>query len=181
MTSPATPPQRCSERLRLSLSLGSRRLRAFPRIQAMTNTPMNHFSILRAILVALALSACASPPAANHTEIIGTWRWVSVSGRRIDQQFYARYSSDGKAVTWPAPKGWSDSEGVSRGRYSLSNGYLILAPDSGADAPKARIHIQNDQMTLTTDEGYQLVFRRIVPPVEPGRLADGSPAGFAQH
>ena len=133
------------------------------------------------LVVALALSACASPPMSSDPAIIGTWRWVSVDGRRVEQPFYARYYPNGKAVTWPAPKSWSDSKGVSRGRYSVSNGYLVLETGSGPDNPKSRVRIQKDEMTLTTDEGHRLLYRRVIPPLEPGRLADGSPAGFAQH
>jgi len=91
-----------------------------------------------------------------------------------------RFDPDDKAATWPAPQGWSDSKGVSRGRYSIANGFLVIETGSRSYNPKSRIRIEKDEMTLTTDEGHRLLYRRVIPPVEPGRLADGSAAGF-QH
>ena len=95
--------------------------------------------------------------------------------------FYIRFYPNGKVSTWPAPQSWSDGKGVSRGRYSITQGYLILETGSGADNPKSRIQIQKEQMILTTDEGIRLIYRRIVPPIEPGKLEDGSAAGFYKH
>ena len=142
---------------------------------------MTTFPLFRLLISALALSACASPPPSSDTGIIGTWRWVSVEGKQVPEPFYARYYPDGKAATWPAPQSWSDSKGVSRGRYSVVNGHLILETGSGADNPKSRVLIQKNQMTLTTHEGYRLIYRRVVPPIEPGKLEDGSAAGYAKH
>jgi hypothetical protein len=117
----------------------------------------------------------------SNPELIGTWRWVSIDDRRIDQPFYARYYPNGKAATWPAPRSWSDSKGVSRGRYTVTNGTLVLKTDRGQDDPKTRIQIRGSGMTLTTDENHRLGYRRVVPNIEPGRLETGAPAGVLQN
>lgn len=143
-----------------------------------TATTVPSFCLL---LFSLTLSACASPPALSNADLIGTWRWVSVDGHRVPEPFYIRYYPNGKVASWPAPRNGSDAKGVSRGGYSIANGYLILKTGSGADDPRSRIQIQKDQMTLTTDEGHRVVYRRVLPAIAPGKLEDGSPACYAKH
>ena len=142
---------------------------------------MKTFFLLRLVSLALVFSACASPPASSEANVVGTWHWLGVDGQRVPEPFYIRYYPNGKSASWPAPKSWSDTKGVSRGGYSIANGYLILETGRGADNPKSRIQIDKDLMTLTTDEGHRLIYRRLATPIEPGKLEDGSPAGFAKH
>ncbi|MCD6050146.1 MAG: hypothetical protein K0Q55_1549 [Verrucomicrobia bacterium] len=171
---------------------------------------MKTLSLLCSLAFLLCLSACASkpqPPSPNsllpqqstqpqsppqqlreqkqpqqkNTAIIGTWQWVLDNGNPVSHLFYVRYYPNGKIASWPSPKDWSDSKGVSHGRYSVADGFLFLGTGSGANTAKSRAEIQGQELIVTTSTGQQLVYRRINPAIEPGKLANGSPAGFAQH
>jgi len=81
-----------------------------------------------------------------------------------------RYYADGTAATWPAPEGWSTTtNGVSHGRYHLEGEFLVLETGAGKDDPKSRMTITGDEMVLITDESNRLVYRRVVPDLEPGK------------
>ncbi len=138
------------------------------------------FRLLAAFICAFALSAYAGSPKSIEGDVVGTWRWVSVNGKRVPEPFYIRYYANGTLASWPAPKSWSDSKGVSRGHYAITNGFLVLKTGS-TDSPKSRIQIQKDQMKFKTGEGVQLIYQRVLPTVEPGRLENGAPAGYAKH
>lgn len=120
-------------------------------------------------------------PEQKNTDIIGTWQWVLDDGTPVSQSFYVRYYSNGKVASWPSPKDWSDSKGVSYGRYSVVKNFLSLETSSGANTPKSRLQIADQEMLITTASGRQLGYRRVTPAPAPGKLPDGKPAGFAHH
>ena len=117
----------------------------------------------------------------KNTGIIGTWQWVLDNGSPVSQLFFIRYYANGKAASWPSPKDWSDSKGVSHGRYSVTNNILIIETGSAANNPKSQIEIQDQDMLVTTASGHQLVYRRVTPGIDPGKLPNGKPAGFAHQ
>jgi len=88
----------------------------------------------------------------------------------VTQRFHIRYYADGTAATWPAPAGWrTTTNGVSRGRYHLVGEFLVVETGTGKNDPKARMIITGDEMVLTNDESNRLVYRRVVPDLEPGK------------
>ena len=85
-------------------------------------------------------------------------------------RFHVRYYTDGTAATWPAPAGWpTTTNGVSRGRYHLEGEFLVIETGSGKDDPRSRMTIKGDEMVLINVESNRLVYRRVVPDLEPGR------------
>ena len=124
--------------------------------------------ILLLLGFALCHPASAKPPPLN-TAIVGTWRWASVNGRPVDKPFYLRYDADGTCSSWPVPKDWPNKNGVSYGKYSVADGKLILDTGSGKFDPKSKLVIQGDQMTLTTEDSDQMIYRWIVPTLDPGK------------
>jgi hypothetical protein len=142
---------------------------------------MKAFLLLCSTLFILALPVSARSHTYTSQRILGTWRWVSTDGHPVTQPFYVRYEANRQATTWPAPKGWADSKGVSRGRYYVAHGQLILESGAGQNNPKSHLRIKGHWMLLTTDEGHRLLYRRVDAPIEPGRLENGSRAGYAKH
>ncbi len=171
---------------------------------------MKPFALLFSLASLLVLSACASkpqPPSPDsrlspqttqsqtpppqrqqqkqppqkNTVIIGTWQWVLDDGNPVSQLLYVRYYPNGKIASWPSPKDWSDSKGVTHGRYSVADGSLVIATGSAANYSQSRAEIQGQELIITTSTGRQLVYSRVTPTIEPGKLADGSRAGFVQH
>lgn len=141
-------------------------------VRRIKNTMRTFLHILP--LVALLTSNCAPPPQANssspHSGVVGTWKWISIDDRKVPEQFHVRYYTDGTAATWPAPEGWSTTtNGVSHGRYHLDGEYLVLETGRGKDDPKTKLEIRGDRMILVTDESIRLIYRRIVPDIEPGK------------
>ena len=139
---------------------------------------MQSSSVTIAVL-ALLLAGCASTPptvsSTTETGVVGTWQWIRVDQQPVKEQFYVRYYPDGTAATWPAPKGWPTTvRGVSRGRYHLDGDFLVLETGAGKNDPKSRMEIKGNEMFLSTGESNTLIYHRIVPPLEPGKLRSGS-------
>jgi hypothetical protein len=134
---------------------------------------MRHSSyilLLLVLLVAGCTSQPASKPSSGQSGIVGTWRWIRVDDRAAPQRFHVRYYADGRAATWPAPAGWSTTtNGVSHGRYHLEGEFLVLETGRGKDDPKTRMTITGDEMLLIAGESNRLVYRRVVPDLEPGK------------
>jgi hypothetical protein len=77
---------------------------------------MRHsFIILAFAAVALMSFAQGSTNSVTKTSssIIGTWQWVRVDEQPITNPFFMRFYSNGTAATWPAPNGFSTTNGVS--------------------------------------------------------------------
>jgi hypothetical protein len=79
-----------------------------------------------------------------------------------------RIYPDGKCATWPAPADWNSKtvHGVSHGKVALKGGYFILP---GADV-RAKIALKGDKFFLETEDGDHLVYRRVIPDLEPGKM-----------
>ena len=124
--------------------------------------------------VAINLAGCAvglrSPSKAS---VVGTWQWVAVDQHPVKEPFFIRYYPDGKATTWPAPAGWSTTNGVSYGTYHLSGRSLVLETGAGTNDPKIQIQVKGDKMTLINDESNHLTYRRVVPDLQPGQFLPG--------
>jgi hypothetical protein len=128
-------------------------------------------SIFRVLAIALAVlvtGAAAAEREAQLSDVVGTWRFYSVNGHRWPQPFYVRIYANGKAATWPAPKDWNSEtvHGVSHGGFLVKGGYLIWA---GADI-RAKIAVKGDKFFLETEDGDHLVYRRVIPDLEPGKI-----------
>ena len=124
-------------------------------------------------LFALFLTACAPSPSTKPLAIqsgpVGTWRWVSVDKQQVTEPFHIRYYADGASVSWPAPEGWSTTNGVSHGRYHLEGSFLVIETGEGTNDPRVHLEIKGDEMVLINDESNRLVYRRVVPDLEPGK------------
>jgi hypothetical protein len=144
---------------------------------------MKTFPLFRLLACSLSLSACVNSQASSDSgSIVGTWRWTSANYHAIDHPFYTRYGADAKVATWPAPEGWSDSKGVSRGSYSVAGGFLTFYAERNKGAvAKSKIRILKNQLIMTTEDGNRLAYQRVLSPIEPGKLEDGSDAGFSKH
>ena len=118
--------------------------------------------------LAFCLSASAKPAKLSKA-IVGTWRWLGVDGRAVDEPFYLRYDPDGTCASWPVPKDWPNAKGVSRGKYSVTKDTLILDTGRGKSDPKARLILKGNQMVVTTEDSHQLIYRRMIPALEPGK------------
>jgi len=140
-------------------------------------------SLITLLSASVTLSSCVTSPAVTgDSSIVGTWKWTSANHHAIGYPFYIRYGTDAKMMTWPAPEGWSDSKGISHGTYSVANGTLTLYGDRSKEAvATSKIRVRQDQLIMTTEDGNQLVYQRVLAPVQPGKLEDGSPAGFSKH
>src|SRR5438552_13134608 len=135
-------------------------------------------SSLTIALLALLLAGCAFDSShrvvRTETGLVGTWQWIRVDQQPVKQPFYVRYYPDGTAATWPAPEGWPTTvRGVSRGRYHLDGDFLVLETGAGKNDPQSRMEIKGNEMILTTGESNTLVYHRIVPTLEPGKIRSG--------
>ncbi|HEV7927651.1 MAG TPA: lipocalin family protein [Verrucomicrobiae bacterium] len=141
----------------------------------------NQFIILA--FVAAVLAGCASSSTTSAvtppTAIVGTWQWVRVDRHKVTEPFFVRYYTNGTAATWPAPAGWSTTtNGVSQGRYHLDGDFLIIETGEGTNDPKSRIEMKGDELILVTtgdesDVGHRLIYRRVVPDLQPGKSLPG--------
>jgi hypothetical protein len=141
-----------------------------------TSNPMSRLlCIFAPILLAVGCAPTPSASASKSTSIVGTWRWIRVDQQPVKEQFYVRYCSNGTAATWPAPEGWSTTNGVSYGRYHLEGEFLVLETGEDKDNPKAHIQIKGDEMVMFNDESNRLVYHRVVPDLEAGKLQSVKP------
>lgn len=106
--------------------------------------------------------------------LVGTWRWVQVDRQPIEHPFYIRYYVDGTALTWPAPAGWSTTNGVSHGRYHLHKKLLIVETGAGKADPKSVMEIRGSELVLVNEESNRLIYRRVIPDLEPGKVPAAS-------
>ena len=113
--------------------------------------------------------------------IVGTWQWIRVDQHAVTVPFFVRYYTNGTAATWPAPEYWgTTTNGVSRGGYHLDGNFLVIETGRGTNDPKTKIEVKGDELILTTaadasDEGHNLIYRRVVPDLEPGKFLPGHP------
>lgn len=122
------------------------------------------------------LTGCSSsrPSAKTSSSVVGTWQWVRVDQQAIKEPFFVRYYPDGRAATWPAPAGWgTTTNGVSYGGYHLAGAFLVIETGAGTNDPKTQVKIKGNEMILISDESNRLIYRRIVPDLEPGKLLPG--------
>ena len=134
---------------------------------------MRHSSIVLAF-VAITLAGCAAGSrSSSNASVVGTWQWAAVDQQPVKEPFFIRYYPDGKAATWPAPAGWSTTNGVSYGGYHLSGRFLVIETGAGTNDPKTQIHIKGNEMILINDESNRLTYRRVVPDLQPGKLPPG--------
>jgi hypothetical protein len=130
-------------------------------------------SFMTAVLAGCAPSA-TSPATQPSSSIVGTWQWVRVDQQAVNEPFYVRYYPDGTACTWPAPSGWTTTtNGVSHGRYHLTGEFLVIETGAGTNDPKTHVEIKSNEMTLISDESNRLLYHRVVPDLEPGKLQPG--------
>jgi hypothetical protein len=131
-------------------------------------------TLLRATVVSVVvLAGCvgtSTTVSSKHPGLVGTWKWISMDQEIVKSPFYIRYYPDGAAATWPAPRGWSDTNGVSRGRYHLEGQFLVLETGQGKDDPRTRMKVTGDELVLVSNESNRLVYHRVVPDLEPGGL-----------
>jgi hypothetical protein len=109
----------------------------------------------------------ATAPQPPPPGLVGTWRWVSTDGRKIEAPFYIKFYADNQLLTWPNRQ----NGGITHGKYSVQGGDLILAPGHGAPHPKAHLQIAGNEMILISAENQRLVYRRAGE--EPPRGAAG--------
>jgi hypothetical protein len=124
-------------------------------------------------LFALSLVGCAHSTSTKSSTTqsgpVGTWRWVSVDKQRVQEPFHIRLYADGTSASWPAPEGWSTTNGISHGRYHLDGEFLVIETGEAKYDPKTHMEIRGDEMILINDESNRLVYRRVVPDLEPGK------------
>ncbi len=132
---------------------------------------------LRATVLVLLLifSGTGAVAEERQADLVGTWKWISADGKSVSYPFYMRLSPDGKASTWPAPEDWPNTVGgISRGVWSVRGGYFIIVRPKAGENRKSRFQIKDNLMTAITDEGVHLVYRRILPDLEPGELDEAA-------
>jgi hypothetical protein len=137
---------------------------------------MRHpFIILAFAAVALMSFAQGSTNSVTKTSssIIGTWQWVRVDEQPITNPFFMRFYSNGTAATWPAPNGFSTTNGVSHGGYHFEGALLVIETGAGQKDPKAKVEIKGNEMVTVGDETNRYIYRRVVPDLEPGKLLPG--------
>jgi hypothetical protein len=108
--------------------------------------------------------------------IIGTWQWVRLDQQAVPNPFFMRFYTNGTAATWPAPGGFSTTNGVSRGGYHFEGALLVIETGAGKNDPKCKVEIRGDEMTVIGDETNRLSYHRIVPDLEPGKFLPGHPS-----
>ena len=136
---------------------------------------------LTCLLVSFGTSLRADPPDA-HTSLVGTWRLESFNRQIIAQPMYLQFHVDGTNASWPLPKDQANSERVAHGKYTLKGNRLHLdfGKYSGNDG-NGHFEIKGDHLIMTSDEGDQLVYRRLGQDLKPGKLENGKPAGYLQN
>ncbi|MGA2052772.1 MAG: lipocalin family protein, partial [Opitutales bacterium] len=110
------------------------------------------------------------------SSIVGTWQWVRVNDQAINGPFYIRFFPDGTAATWPAPEGFSTTNGVSHGDYHYDGEFLVIETGADKDNPKSRVAISGDELTMTDDEANRYIYHRVVPDLQPGKFLPGQPS-----
>ena len=136
--------------------------------------------ILLFVLVSASFTARAVPPD-RLAPLLGTWRFTSVNGHPIDRPFYMQFAADGFATTWPAPKHWGDSKGISQGKYRVQGQRIYIDSGSGQPDLPARYQLKGDQLTIINDDGNRMLYRRLAQKLEPGLLENGKAAGYLKN
>ena len=122
----------------------------------------------------LLLTGCASSPSVDtispRSRIVGTWRRMSIDGRRVTGSHYIRYYSDGTSAWWPAPAGKFSTNGVTYTRYQVDGNVLNSdpRPDSLMNHRYSLLKFRGDTMTVIGEETDRSIYRRVVPDLEPG-------------
>jgi hypothetical protein len=142
---------------------------------------MRHLFILVAFVAATLTSFAQSSTNSNPKTIVGTWQWVRVDQQAITYPFFMRFYSNGIAATWPAPDGFSTTNGVSRGGYHFDGALLVIETGAGKNDPKTQVEIKGDEMTMVcaadeSDVSHRLIYHRVVPDLEPGKFLPGHPS-----
>jgi hypothetical protein len=107
------------------------------------------------------------------SSIVGTWQLVRVDQQAFTNPFFMRFYSNGTAATWPAPDGFSTTNGVSHGGYHFKGTLLVIETDAGKDDPTTKVEIRGDEMTTFCGETNRLIYHRIVPDLQPGKFLPG--------
>ena len=152
----------------------------------MANTPsilkvtylLDHMNIMRYLSVILvsatvALTSFGQSSTNVPVSIIGTWQWVRVDQQAVPNPFFMRFYTNGTAVTWPAPDGFSTTNGVSHGGYHFDGALLVIETGAGKNDPKSKVEIKGDEMTMIGDETNRLIYHRVVPDLQPGKFLPG--------
>jgi len=138
---------------------------------------MRHLIILSAFVAATFASFAQSPTNSAPKAIVGTWQWVRVDRQVIPYPFFMRFYSDGTSASWPAPEGFSTTNGISHGGYHFERGYLVIETSVDKSGPKAKVEISGDELTMVScGETNRLVYHRIIPDLEPGKFLPGHPS-----
>jgi hypothetical protein len=141
---------------------------------------MRHSFILFAFAAATLTSfgqSSTNSTAKTSGAIVGTWQWVKVDQQAIPYPFFMRFYSNGTAATWPAPDGFSTTNGVSRGGYHYDGAVLIVDTGAGTNNPKSQVEIKGDEMVMMTcDETNRYIYHRVIPDLEPGKFLPGHPS-----
>jgi hypothetical protein len=136
---------------------------------------MRNLSIILAFLAA-AVTSFGQTTTNLTKSIVGTWQWVRVDQKRVLIPFFMRFYSNGTSASWPAPNGFSTTNGVSRGGYHFEGALLVLETGAGKRDPKCKLEITGDQMTVIGEETNHLIYHRVVPDLEPGKFLPGHPS-----
>ena len=128
-----------------------------------------------ATLTSFAQSSTNSAPKTSSA-IVGTWQWVRVDQQAIPYPFFMRFYSNGTSATWPAPDGFSTTNGISHGGYHFEGALMVIETGAGKDDPKAKVEIKGDEMTMIGDETNRLIYHRVVPDLQPGKFLPGHPS-----
>lgn len=114
----------------------------------------------------------AGEPTKSEKEIVGTWRLVSVNGREIPGEDYIKFDADGTSQAWPVPhierRPNAKYAILTRG-YRLDKGVLCFVKNRTKDV-KSRYTLAGDSLSMTSDKGRVLVYRRVENPPKPGNL-----------
>jgi hypothetical protein len=120
----------------------------------------------------------AVEPTKAEKEIVGTWRFISVDGREIPNEFYMKFAPDGTAQSWPAPHEgkFNTKNGISTGGYRIDEDFFYIVKEKTEDI-KSRYKLSGDSFTMTTDKGNVLVYHRVKNPPKPGELKADQASG----
>ena len=88
---------------------------------------------------------------------------------RLSNPKWLQFCANGTVASWPAPKGWADAKGVSRGEHAVKRQRLVIDTRSGWGA---RFRIGADRLTMISGNGDQMLYRRLAQGLEPGKLED---------
>jgi len=128
-------------------------------------------TIITVLCILIPTILFAVEPIKAEKEIVGTWQFISVDGRKIPSEFYMKFDADGIAQSWPAPHEgkFKTKNGISTGGYRIDENFFYIVKEKTEDI-ESRYELSGDSFTMTTDKGNVLVYHRVKNPPPPGEL-----------